>query len=168
MIRLIVTMTILLTSSVQVHAEDEAPVSVVAGLFMKVLAFEKNLSRKKEGLSMFVLNDPAMTKELKRHIGLKIGNAPLEYVEGGARLPDIAPDILVVGPGDNVLTAVKYARQHKLISVTCKPDVVRQGISICITANEAGTPRILVNMAASIASGLNWKPALLKGSSASR
>ena len=140
------------------HAySQEAPPKVQAQLCVKLLAFYTNLGN--SSFSIHVVGNPKVAKELKKHVGTRIGMALLGAITEGDGLPSGNPKVVYLsGESEEVLA---YTREKKVLSVTGKAGLVSKGVSLGVTMKNR-KPKVLLNLGASKQEGINWNPAILR------
>lgn len=142
--------------------EPEAPAFMVSGLVLQMLTFEKTLMATNGDVSIHVIGSSAVADELKKSIGSSIANCKLTSVTSSNDVPTEKVSVLVIADTKKAEKAIAYTRAQHIISITNKPELVKKGVSLGIGMNDTGGQSLTVNMAASKAEGLNWKPAILK------
>lgn len=141
---------------------QETPVNVVAALILKVAAYERNISDKSEGVTIYVMGAADVADELRKGIGKLVGNSTLNAIDEGDGLPSAKPSILYVGDQSNVAEALAYTRSNKILSVTGKSRLVAEGVTLGIGVNENGKPEIIINLSSSVEEGLDWNASIMK------
>jgi hypothetical protein len=140
---------------------DDAPAELASALTIKLSGFEKNISSSGD-VTIYVLGDEALAAELKKAVGQKIGGATLSDVTSGTDLPASKPTILCLGDASKVAAVTEYTRSNGVLSVTGKPELAEQGVTLGLGVGGDGKPAVSLNMTASKAEGCNWNPAILK------
>ena len=140
----------------------EAPPDMASGLIMQMLTFEKSLMATGGDLTIHVIGSSAIADELRKSIGSSIAKCKLTVVTSSNDVPTEKVSVLVIADSKKVDKAIEYTRAKQIISITNNPDLVKKGISLGIGMNDTGGQSLLLNMTASKAEGLNWKPAILK------
>jgi|TARA_B100000745_G_scaffold93046_1_gene58694 hypothetical protein len=154
-------LSVLLLSSVALLANAEGlPSAVQAKLIGKLVNFEKGISDKGKA-SIFVVGDNELAEQLSRFAGKRLGRVELTSVDSASQPPSTAYDVIYIGNDADVTSAIQYAREHNALTLTGNTSWVDQGISVGL-AVEAGKPKILLNLSAAKAEGVDWNPAVLK------
>ncbi|MDY6989918.1 MAG: YfiR family protein [Thermodesulfobacteriota bacterium] len=139
---------------------DEAPPKLQAALFVKLLAFNKGLASGGD-ISIYVVGSQAFATAMKSGIGQRIGQGKISAVTTGDGLPTEKPEVIYVGNASMTDKVIEYTRANGIMSITGKPAQVKKGVALGVGVRE-GKPKILLNLSASKAEGIDWNPALLK------
>lgn len=141
-------------------AEDilVAPENVQAAMFLKLLAFNKNLSGP---IVIWVIGQDNFATELKKGVGKEIGTATLGDVKTGTGLPTDKPHVIYMNDESKTTDVIAYTRANKVLSITGNPDLIAKGITLGIGVSE-GKPKILLNISSSKEEEIDWNPAILK------
>jgi len=139
---------------------DVAPPKLQAGLFLKLLAFNKGLASGGD-ISIYVMGSPEFAAAMRTGIGKTVGKARIRSVTEGNSLPTDKPEVIYVGSASMTDTVIKYTRANHIISITGRPDQVEKGVTLGVGVL-AGKPRILLNLWSSKEEGIDWNPAILK------
>jgi len=148
------------SSSLLAQDIDEAPAKLQAALFVKSLAFNKGLASGGD-ISIYVMGSPEFATAMKSGIGKPVGQARISAVTTGEGLPTEKPEVIYVGNASMTNTVIEYTRANGIMSMTGQPDQVKKGVALGVGVRE-GKPKILLNLSASKAEGIDWNPALLK------
>ncbi|MDY6989244.1 MAG: YfiR/HmsC family protein [Thermodesulfobacteriota bacterium] len=79
----------------------------------------------------------------------------------GDSLPTDKPEVIYVGSASMRDSVIEYTRANGVMSITGLPAQVKKAVTRGVGLRQ-GKPRILVNLTASKAEGIDWNPALLK------
>jgi hypothetical protein len=139
---------------------DVAPPKLQAGLFVKLLAFNKGLASGGD-ISIHVMGSPEFAAAMKAGIGKAVGQARISAITEGNSLPTEKPEVIYVGSASMTDTVVEYTRANHIMSITGRPDQVEKGVTLGVGVL-AGKPRILLNLWSSREEGIDWNPAVLK------
>ncbi len=144
-----------------VFAEDykTAPVDIQVPLFMKLLAFEQNIST--GDVTIHVIGSTDFTVELKKVVGEKIGKGKLSSVSESGDLPADKPSAIYIGDEAKLDKILAYTKQNKVLSMTGIPDLVSRGVTLGIGVL-AEKPKILLNIVSSKDEKATWNPAIMK------
>lgn len=158
----IVCALLVLASAVPLLAEDIdiAPAKLQAGLFAKLLAFNKGLASGGD-ITIYVMGSPEFAEAMKSGIGRSVGQSTITSVTHGDGLPAEKPGVIYVGSASLTDTVVEYTRANHVMSITGRPDQVEKGITLGVGVL-GGKPRVLLNLSSSKEEGIDWNPALLK------
>lgn len=141
---------------------QETPANVAAALILKVAAYERNISDKAEDVTVYVMGAVEVADELRKGIGKSVGNSTLNAIEEGDGLPSIKPSILYIGDESRVNEALEYTRSNKILSVTGKPSLVTEGVTLGIGISDSGKPEIIINLSSSVEEGLDWNASIMR------
>ena len=147
-------------SSLMAEEVDVGPPKLQAGLFLKLLAFNKGLASGGD-ISIYVMGSPEFAAEMKTSIGRPVGQAKIGAVIQGDTLPAERPEVIYVANASMTDTVIEYARANHIMSITGRPDQVEKGVTLGVGVLE-GKPRVLLNLTSSKQEGIDWNPALLK------
>ncbi|MBN1980039.1 MAG: YfiR family protein [Chitinivibrionales bacterium] len=144
----------------KVGAEDlqVAPVNIQAAMFIKLLAFDKNLNG---SIVVWVIGEDGFAVELKKGVGKEVGAATLGDVKSGAGLPADKPQVIYVNDSKLIADVIAYTRANKILTITGNPELVAKGVTLGIGVSE-GKPKILLNISSSKEEEIDWNPAILK------
>lgn len=157
---LIGVVLVLLGASLGVARERSLPPSLTAAIIVRVVAFETS-ERDGPALSIHVLDDETLAKELKGHVGVAVGSRTLTNVSFGANLPAGDADVVIATKKNNLSKAIKYSKEVGAISVATDPALAALGVSLVVFDDE-GMPGVLLNRAAAKREGLHWEPEILQ------
>ncbi len=133
----------------------------IAGAIVQFAAYEKNIARQSNGITVYVLNAPKVARQLKKYIGEKIGNAQLVDVLEGEAIPSRKPAILYIGETSNAQDFIRYTRQQKILSVAGNPEIIARGVTLGIGASKKSKLEVLINLTAALSEGLDWNPEVM-------
>ncbi|MBN1270078.1 MAG: YfiR family protein [Kiritimatiellae bacterium] len=138
----------------------EAPGDVQAAVLLKILGFNENL---RGDITIYVLGSKDFTEQMDKAVGRALGTATLAHVSAGNVLPQATPDVLYVGDSDLIDEALAYTRDHKIISITGNPALVKKGVTLGVATDlDDGKPAVLLNPGASKLEGVRWNPVVMK------
>lgn len=137
-----------------------APEAIQAALFIKLFGFHKDLS-KKEKIDIYVVASSGFAEEMEKAVGKKIGAATLSGVEEGLDLPERVPSVIYMDKRVKINEFIRYARVHRVLTITGNPELVAEGIALGIGIL-GGKPKVLLNVNASKEVGADWNPAMLR------
>lgn len=159
---LILTIVIIsILSSPLVYAiESDVTPQVAAALFIQIAGLEKNLYGKGE-ITVYVVGSSKMESELRKIIGLKVGESTLKTVRGGSSLPNEVPDCLFIGSKANLKKCLDYTHTNQIMSITYSPKMVEEGVSLGFGVGNDNKLKVIINMTNSKAEGLDWSQAVL-------
>lgn len=162
-----------LASAAPARAED-VPAPLQVAILVKVLVYDRTLAtRSRDGLKLAVVFDPASeSSRRKRDEFVKafnetprnIGDKQIELVElPQEKLESSAPgvDIVYVAGGSNVGAVVGLARKHHLITFASDRGAVEGGVVLGLVPR-GDKPKLLINVGASVASGMELDPQVLR------
>lgn len=155
-----VLILLLLCSAVRSENYEIAPLKIQSAIFLKLLAFVKDLDGGGD-ISVHVIGNPEFADEMKKALGREIGKSKIVSVEETSELPSQRPSIIYVGDPAKLGEIVAYTRSSKILSITGLPDLVSKGVTLGIGVAE-GKPKILLNISASEKEGIVWNPAIMK------
>ncbi len=165
---LTIVLLVFLIASPAAAQVGKGSASFTAFNLIKIISMEKHLSKAGKEVSVYVLNDPDLTAELKKMIGEPIGEATLKEVTGGTKLPDKRVDVIYIGNPDDYLfnsslmkSFLQYTKDNKILSVTHEAMLIYKGIALGIGSMD-GTPKFYINLRTSADSGLDWSKAVIK------
>jgi hypothetical protein len=137
-----------------------APIPVQAAIFLKLLAFNKNISSS-GGIIIYVVGSPDFAAEMKKAEGKAVGAATIEKVVEGSGTPKEKSSVIYVGSESSLAEILSYTKANKILSVAGNPSFVSKGVSLIVGTSE-GKPKIMLNLSASKDEGIDWNPAILK------
>ena len=152
----------LLTGASRLPAEDlyTAPPKIQAGLFLKLLGFNKGIASGGD-ISIHVVASPEFAAAMKKAVGKAVGKGRLSSVTEGNSVPTEKPTVIYVGDSSKTHEVISYTRANKILSITGLPDQVNNGITLGVGVL-GGKPKIMLNISSSKEEGVDWNPALLK------
>lgn len=137
-----------------------APVSLQAALFLKLLAFDKNISSSGT-VTVYVVGSPEFASEMKNAEGKPIGSATLGKVIEGPNVPSEKPSVIYIGSESSLAEILTYTKGNKILSITGNPVLISKDVSLFVGVSE-GKPKIMLNLSSSKDEGIDWNPAILK------
>jgi len=149
-----------LSSEIRGESYEIAPPKVQAAIFLKLLAFTKDLGGAGD-ISIHVVANPEFADEMKKSVGREIGKAKIVSVEETSELPSQKPSVIYLGDPAKLEEIIAYTRNSKVLSITGIPDLVVKGVTLGVAVTD-GKPKILLNVSASEKEGVVWNPAILK------
>jgi hypothetical protein len=153
----LITLSFLLIIGNNLRAQvNAAPAQISAILLVKVIGFEKNIS--KNDISIYVLGSPPIADALQK----VVGQANIKNVASGNDLPTSKPNILFVCSAANLGNAIKYSQENKVLTVTNYPSFVQSGVTLGFGVMDDKRAKILFNINSSAKEGLDWNPAIMK------
>jgi hypothetical protein len=132
-----------------------APSSVTTALFVKIIGFEKKISRNQ--MSIYVLGSSDLADELKK----AIGETNIKNVSSGNTLPKTKPSVLFICDEKQLSEAMKYTYENKVLSATNIPSLVIKGITLGFGVGVDEKPKILLNLNSASKEGCDWDATVL-------
>jgi hypothetical protein len=139
---------------------ETAPVTIQAAIFLKLLAFDKNISAGGT-ITIYVAGSADFAAEMKKAEGKTVGGATIGKVVEGTGAPSEKPSVIYIGSESSLASLVAFTRGNKILSITGNPDLVAKDVTLGVGVSE-GKPKILLNLSASKEEGIDWNPAILK------
>jgi hypothetical protein len=139
---------------------EEVDGGTAASLIMKIAAYDKKLAAADE-ISVYVIDSEDTQNALSLFVGQKVGKAVVRKVEGGKSVPPYAPGILVIGEDAPKELAVNYAKSLKVHAIALGREALDAGVPVGIVEGDKDA-RVLLNLQASSAFGLDWNPDIIK------
>jgi hypothetical protein len=137
-----------------------APVPLQAALFLKLLAFDKNIASGGT-VTLYVIGAPEFVAEMKKTEGKPVGTATLGKVIEGDGVPSEKPSAIYIGNDAKLSEILAYTKSNKILSITGNPALVSKDVSLVVGISEA-KPKIMLNLTSSKDEGIDWNPAILK------
>jgi hypothetical protein len=137
-----------------------APVPLQAALFLKLLAFDKNIASGGT-VTIYVIGAPEFAAEMKKTEGKPVGTATLGKVIEGDGVPSEKPSVIYIGTDAKLSEILVYTKSNKILSITGNPTLVSKDVSLVVGISEA-KPKIMLNLTSSKDEGIDWNPAILK------
>ncbi|MBN2028912.1 DUF4154 domain-containing protein [bacterium] len=150
----------LVCSSLNAQTEN-APANIVSAMIVKVIAFEKNISSFGD-ITIYVLDAPDVAEELRKAVGMSVGESTLKDITSGKTLPSNKPSMIYFDDASQLNGVIEYTHQNKILSATGHPDLVDKGVTLGFGIGEDNKPKIFLNLNGSLEEGLDWNPAILK------
>jgi len=157
------TALILLLSTAQPGFSEDieaAPAPLQAALFLKLLAFDKNIATSGT-VSIYVVGSPEFAAEMKKAEGKPVGTATLGKISEGTAVPAEKPSVIYLGSDASITELLAYTKGNKVLSITGNPALVSKDVSLGV-GTSGGKPKIMLNLSASKDEGIDWNPAILK------
>lgn len=163
----------LFAGALPAHA-DEVPAPLQVAILVKVLVYDRTLAmRSRDGLKLAVIYDPSSDaskssrdqfvrafNETPRVIGgkqIELVEMAQEKLESSAE----SVDIVYVAGGTDVGRVVDLAKKHQLITFASDRDAVEDGVVLGLVPR-GDKPKLLINVGASVASGMELDPQVLR------
>ncbi len=137
-----------------------APAPLQAALFLKLLAFDKNIASGGT-ITLYVIGSPEFAAEMKKAEGKPVGTATLAKVIEGDGVPSEKPSVIYAGTEAKLSEIIAYTKSKKVLSITGNPALVSKDVSLVVGISEA-KPKIMLNLSSSKDEGIDWNPAILK------
>ncbi len=137
-----------------------APASLQAALFLKLLAFDKNIAAG-SSVTIYVVGASKFATEMKKTEGKPLGGATLAKVLEGDGVPTEIPSVIYIGTEVNLKEVLAYTKSNKVLSITGNPALVSKGVSLIVGVSDA-KPKVLIDPSASKDEGIEWNPAIFK------
>jgi hypothetical protein len=137
-----------------------APAPLQAALFLKLLAFDKNIASGGT-ISLYVVGAPEFAAEMKKTEGKPVGTATLAKVVEGDGIPSEKPSVIYIGNDAKLAEILTYTKSNRILSITGNPSLVSKDVSLFVGISEA-KPKIMLNLSSSKDEGIDWNPAILK------
>jgi len=137
-----------------------APAALQAAIFLKLLAFDKNIASS-GAVTIYVAGSPEFAAEMKKAEGKPVGGATIEKVVEGSGVPSEKPSVIYIGSESVAGPLLAYSKGNKVLSITGNPDLASKGVTLTVGTSE-GKPKILLNLSTSKDEGIDWNPAILK------
>lgn len=137
-----------------------APAPLQAALFLKLLAFDKNIASGGT-ITMYVVGAPEFAAEMKKTEGKPVGTATLGKVIEGDVVPSEKPSVIYIGTDAKLSEILSYTKSNKILSITGNPSLVSKDVSLIVGISE-GKPKIMLNLSSSKGEGIDWNPAIFK------
>ncbi len=139
-----------------------APTKIQAALFMKLLTFDKNLS-KKENITIHIIGSSDFAAEIEKRVGSKIGSSTLSAITQGPDIPKQKPSVIYLGDASKLNEVLQYTSTNKILSITGMAELVPKGVSLGVGISvKDNKPKVLLNKNSSKNENIYWNPAILK------
>jgi hypothetical protein len=156
-------------------AAEQVPAPLQVAIMVKVLVYDRTIAtRSRDGLRVGVIFDPDREsstkardeftkafKETPRKIGDKIVLEIVEVPQGKLEAEAPTLDILYVADGANVAKVVEIAKKHRLITFASDRTAVEDGVVLGLVPR-GDKPKLLINVGASVTSGMELDPSVLR------
>jgi hypothetical protein len=133
----------------------DAPAPLTTALFVKVIGFEKQIS--KNQATIYVLGSSELAAELKK----AVGHSKIKNVQSGNSLPKTKPSVLFICDPKLMAEAIEYTHENKVMSATNIPSLVIKGITLGFGIGTDSKPKVLLNLSASSREGCDWDSTVL-------
>lgn len=137
-----------------------APAPLQAALFLKLLAFDKNIASG-SSVTIYVVGAPEFAAEMKKTEGKPVGTSTLGKVVEGDGVPAEKPSVIYIGAEAKLSEIIAYTKSNKILSITGNPALVSKDVSLVVGISES-KPKIMLNLSSSKDEGIDWNPAILK------
>ena len=156
-------------------AAEHVPAPLQVAILVKVLVYDRSLfGRARDGLKLAVVFDPdsevsvrardAFTKafnESPRKVGDKIPIELLELPQGELDVQAKNLDIVYVTAGADVARIIALSKKHQLITFASERRAVESGVVLGLVPR-GDKPKLLINVGASVANGMELDPSVLR------
>lgn len=157
------------------HAAEQVPATLQVAILVKVLVYDRTIAtRARDGLKLAVVFDPdsddskkardEFTKafnETPRKIGDKNVIELVEVSQGKLEAAAESIDIVYIADGADVAKIVALATKHHLITFASDRIAVEGGVVLGLVPR-GDKPKLLINVGASVASGMELDPQVLR------
>lgn len=153
---------------------DEVPATLQVAILVKVLVYDRTLAtRARDGLRLAVIFDPASDSSRRsrdefvkafNETPRTIAGKQIELLElAEEKLEASAPniDIVYVSGGSDIGKVVALAKKHHMITFASSRDAVEAGVVLGLVPR-GDKPKLLINVGASVASGMELDPQVLR------
>ena len=137
-----------------------APVDVQVAIFLKLLAFDKNISAG-GSITVYVVGSHDFAEAMKKALGKAVGASTIGNVSEGSGAPSEKPSAVYIGTESVLAQMLSYTTANKVVSMTGVPELAQKGVTLTVGVSD-GKPKILLNISASKDEGIEWNPAILK------
>jgi hypothetical protein len=157
--------TVLLLAYGAASVADEiqtAPANIQSPILFKTLAYDKNISGGGE-VTLVVIQSKEFAESMKSAIGRLIGKSKLTNIVMVDEVPKDKPtglSVIYLGDATKLEACTQYCRQHKVLSLTGIPDLVKKGITLTVGVSDK-KPKIVLNLTNAKKEGIEWDPAIL-------
>lgn len=166
---------VLAVAAVPAGAAEGVPAPLQVAILVKVLVYDRTIAtRSRDGLRLGVVFNPdreSSTKardefikafnETPRKVGDKIVIELLQVPQGKLAEEAQSLDILYVADGADVAKVVEIAKKEHLITFASDRDAVEDGVVLGLVPR-GDKPKLLINVGASVASGMELDPQVLR------
>lgn len=161
-------------------AGDNVPAKLALLVMLKVLTYDKNLAARGEGDFVVYVATEAGQDEARREVelaandlaGASLRARPVKFVYGEIgdaaalkrQLESRKAQAVLLLPGvtpDGVRTVQRVAAETRVYTLSLDPRLVEKSLALGV-ANEAGRPRIVLNLEAAKQVNASFEPAILK------
>lgn len=156
-------------------AAEQVPAPLQVAILVKVLVYDRTIAtRARDGLKVGVVFDPdreSSTRardeftrafnETPRKVGDKLVLELVEISQGKLDAEAAGLDILYVADGANVAKVVEIAKKHRLITFASDRTAVEDGVVLGVVPR-GDKPKLLINVGASVSSGMELDPSVLR------
>ena len=137
-----------------------APAALQAAIFLKLLAFNNNISSG-GAITIYIIGSNDFATEMKKAEGKAVGGAIVGKVVEGTGVPSEKPSVIYIATESSLAEILAYTKGTKILSITGNLDLVSKGVSL-IVGTSGGKPKIMLNLSSSKEEGIDWNPAILK------
>ena len=157
------------------HAAEQVPATLQVAILVKVLVYDRTIAiRARDGLKLAVVFDPdredsrkardEFTKafnETPRKIGDKNIIELVEIAQNKLESEATTFDIVYIADGADVAKVVALSTKHHLITFASDRGAVEDGVVLGLVPR-GDKPKLLINVGASVASGMELDPQVLR------
>ena len=156
-------------------AAEQVPAPLQVAILVKILVYDRTIAtRSRDGLRVGVVFDPdresstrardEFTKafnETPRKVGDKIVIELVAVSQDKLAAEAGKLDILYVADGADVTKVVELAKKHRLITFASDRAAVEEGVVLGLVPR-GDKPKLLINVGASVSSGMELDPSVLR------
>lgn len=156
-------------------AAERVPPPLQVAILVKILVYDRAIfSRSRDGLTLAVIFDPdseastnardAFTKafnESPRKVGDKILIEIVELPQDELDAQAGKVDIVYIAEGADVAKIIEVSKKHRLITFASERSAVEDGVVLGLVPR-GDKPKLLINVGASVANGMELDPSVLR------
>ena len=156
-------------------AAEQVPAPLQVAILVKILVYDRTIAtRSRDGLRVGVVFDPdresstqardEFTKafnETPRKVGDKIILELVELSQDKLDAEAATLDVIYVADGADVAKVVEIAKKHRLITFASDRTAVEDGVVLGLVPR-GDKPKLLINVGASVSSGMELDPSVLR------